>query len=318
MRTVQLALALLLLLCTLGSAFRPASLARAGAARVLAMGGGSAPVANSGRNQAYKAAEGSTLCYDLFRRRSSVGFPDSPIVFLPGLIRQKSDVKATNLQSFCRKNDITFFCADYLGVGRSSGSFSDGSVGRWAQDTIQLLDNVVGTAEGKVILVGHGVGAWVAILVAAKRPDLVAGIVGMSADPDFTELLLMKTLAEDVKQKIMTDGSAEITWGSEKYLISKNLIEDGRKNLLLSGGDGSIPVTCPVRLVHALNDEEVPKELALKLITNLKSADASCTLIKGASHALDGEQDMKTMRTMITEIMTAFKGDFDLTSPGSG
>jgi len=250
---------------------------------------------SSGRTLPFKSSDGSTLCFDLFRRRSAVGFPDSPIVFLPGLIRQKSDVKATNLQSFCRKNDITFFCADYLGVGRSSGAFKDGSVGRWAQDTIELLDSVVGTAEGKVILVGHGVGAWVAFLVASRRPDLVAGIVGLSADPDFTELLLMKTLSEDVKQKIMTEGSAEITWGSEKYLISKNLIEDGRKNLLLSGGDGSIPVTCPVRLVHALHDEEVPKELALKLINNVKSQDASCTLIKGASHALDGEQDMKTM-----------------------
>jgi len=276
---------------------------------------------DSGRNLQFKTPEGATLCYDLFRRRSMQGGyvgNESPIVFLPGLIRQKSDVKATNLQAFCRKNDITFFCADYLGVGRSSGSFSDGSVGRWAKDTITLLDKVVGSSEGKVILVGHGVGAWVAFVAAASRPDLVSGIVGMSADPDFTELLLMKNLPEDVKTKIMTEGAAEIQWGSEKYLISKNLIEDGRKNLLLSGGDGSIPVTCPVRLVHALDDEEVPFELALKLITNLKSRDASCTLIKGATHALDGEQDMKTMRSMIVEIMTAFKGDFDLTSPGSG
>ena len=269
-----------------------------------------------GRNQAFKTPDGSVLCYDLIRSKSRSN--ESPIVFLPGLIRQKNEIKATNLQAWCRKNDLTFFCADYLGVGRSSGIFSDGSVGRWARDTILLLDKVVGTDEGKVILVGHGVGAWVSFLVAAKRPDLVSGIVGMSADPDFTEELLWKNLSEDIKKKIMTEGVADITWGTETYPISKNLIEDGRQNLLLSGAEGSIPVTCPVRLVHALQDEEVPFDIALKLVKNLRTTDASCTLIKGASHALDGEEDMKTMRSMIVEIMSAFKGDFDLTSPGSG
>ena len=71
-------------------------------------------------------------------------------------------------------------------------------------------------------------------------PNLVSGIVGMSADPDFTEELLWKTLSEDVKTKIMNDGVYEITWGINKYPITRNLIEDGRKNLLLAGSAGII------------------------------------------------------------------------------
>jgi len=255
---------------------------------------------DSGRNLGFKTPEGTVLCYDLFRPNR--GNKGSPVLFLPGLIRQKNEAKAANLQSWCRKNDLTFFCADYLGVGRSSGKFSDGSVGRWAADTILLLDKVLGKAEGKVILVGHGVGSWVSFLVAASRPDLVSGIVGLSADPDFTEELLWKKLPEDVKAKIMNEGVAEIEWGTEKYPISKTLIEDGRKNLLLKGGAGSIPVQCPVRLVHSLDDEEVPYQLALKLVENCVSNDASVTLIKGSSHALDREQDMKTMRSAIIEV----------------
>ena len=92
--------------------------------------------------------------------------------------------------------------------------------------------------QGQVVLVGHGVGAWIAFLVASQRPDLVSGIVGLAADPDFTEELLWKTLDEEVKNKIMNDGQCEIKWGNDKYLISRNLIEDGRKNLLLTGGKG--------------------------------------------------------------------------------
>ena len=37
---------------------------------------------------------------------------------------------------------------------------------------------LAGNSE-KTVLVGHGVGAWISFVVAQKRPDLVAGIVGM-------------------------------------------------------------------------------------------------------------------------------------------
>jgi len=120
-------------------------------------------------------------------------------------------------------------------------------------DTIAIIEKIIGENANIIdkkgaVLVGHGVGAWISMVVAAKRPDLVGGIVGMSADPDFTEELLWKKLPEDVKNTIMTKGVCEITWGTEKYPISKNLIEDGRQNLLLTKGAGSIPIKCPVRL----------------------------------------------------------------------
>ena len=267
----------------------------------------------TGRNLAYEKEDGSVLSYDFFPSSNM----DKPILYLPGLIRQKNEAKATNLQAFCRRNDLTYLCADYLGVGRSSGDFSEGSVGQWASDTITVIENILSSA-GKVVLVGHGVGTWVSMLVASRRPDLISGVVGLSADPDFTEELLWKSLPEDKKSEIMTEGVAEITWGNDKYKISKKLIEDGRDNLLLNGEPGSIPVTCPVRLVHSLNDEEVPYALALKLLENCASTDATVCLVKGSSHALDREVDMKTMRAMIIEVLDAFKGEFDLRSPGSG
>lgn len=80
----------------------------------------------------------------------------------------------------------------------------------------------------------------------------------------------------------------------------------------------SIPVQCPVRVVHAMDDEEVPFQLALKLVDNCASNDASVVLVKGSSHSMDREQDFKTMRSMIVEVIEAFKGEFDLRSPGSG
>lgn len=270
------------------------------------------PSLKSGRNNKINV-NGFDLAYDLHRSTSSTEGP--AIMFLPGLIRQKNEAKSINLQALCKNLDLTFLCADYVGVGRSSGKFSDGTVSKWASDTISLLDAL---REKKIILVGHGVGAWVSMVVAAKRRDLIKGIVGISADPDFTENLLWSQLSEDVKNKIMTEGVCEINWGSEKYLISKNLIEDGRENLLLTGGPRSIKVHCPVRLIHGLEDEEVPFQLALQLAENIVAEDVSVVLVKGSKHSMDAEADFKTMRSMIQEVIEVSSKEFDLRSPGSG
>ncbi len=44
-------------------------------------------------------------------------------------------------------------------------------------------------------------GAWVGLNIAKKYPDLIAGIVGLAADPDFTENLLWRFLPEEKKVK---------------------------------------------------------------------------------------------------------------------
>lgn len=65
-------------------------------------------------------------------------------------------------------------------------------------------------------------------------------------------------------------------------------------------------------------DEEVPYRIPLKLIENCACTDASLLLLKGGNHAMEGEVEFDAMRRMIREVMSAFSGDFDLTSPGSG
>lgn len=98
-------------------------------------------------------------------------------------------------------------CADYYGIGRSAGTFSEATLSRWVEDTIVLIEQVL--QKQKVVIVGYGVGTWISFLLAAKRPDLVKGIVGLASDPDFTEELLWKNLSEDIKAKIMNEGKID-------------------------------------------------------------------------------------------------------------
>jgi hypothetical protein len=76
---------------------------------------------------------------------------------------------------------------------------------------------------------------------------------------------------------------------------------------------------CNFCSIHGISDEEVPYEFALKLAENLASKDTSVVLLKKATHAMDTEEDFRTMRSMIREIVDALQQrDFDLRSPGSG
>lgn len=59
----------------------------------------------------------------------------------------------------------------------------------------------------------------VSVLVALRRPDLVRGIVGLSADPDFTEDLLWSKLPLEEKNAIMKDGFREVTWGGRQVIF---------------------------------------------------------------------------------------------------
>lgn len=78
------------------------------------------------------------------------------------------------------------------------------------------------------------------------------------------------------------------------------------------------PSSLPSSLFHLLS---IPPSLSPSIpapyttpTTHIPPSNAP----QGASHSLDSEQDMKVMRESISEILTAFRGDYDLTSPGSG
>jgi pimeloyl-ACP methyl ester carboxylesterase len=82
----------------------------------------------------------------------------------------------------------------------------------------------------------------------------------------------------------------------EPYPITRRLIEDGRKHLLL---DAPIPLDCPVRLLHGQRDPDVPWQTALQIAEQLASEDVQVTLVKDGNHRLSRPQDLALlMRTV--------------------
>eukprot|EP00166_Cyanidium_caldarium_P002649 ctg_2594.g579 len=136
---------------------------------------------HAGRNRRITVGD-YTLAYDL---QSGTARPF--VFFLPGLAKSRYNTKLVEVEMYCRATSQGVLCADYVGTGRSSGNFADsGTISLWAEHAVALLDKVLDRC-GRVILVGEGVGGWIALLATLKRPNRVCGIIGLAADPDFTE-----------------------------------------------------------------------------------------------------------------------------------
>lgn len=274
----------------------------------------------SGRNQKLTTVDEDHISYDGFFQADSTKC--WTIMYLPRLFGEKNSPKATSLEVWSRRQGYNFVCADYYGMGRSSGEFDNANVSRWTADTIMLLEKII--KSKKVILVGAGVGGWIMLLIALKRPDLVSGLVGMAADPDFTEELIWNGLSELEKNAITNTGTVEITWGGVGYTMTRALIEDGRKNLLIhdmTGGEkvvkNSLPISCPVRLIHGFNDNEVPYTTSLKIADAIRNRDVKVIFQKMGDHHLDEEDDFYTMKAAIVDVIDHDRS-VEMTNPGSG
>ncbi len=231
-----------------------------------------------------------------YRYRPGVG---PGIIFLGGFMSDMSGTKATHLEAYAAERGRSFLALDYSGHGLSGGTFEEGSIGQWGNDALAVIDAVT---EGPQVLVGSSMGGWIMLLVALARPERVAGLVGIASAPDFTESLIWEQMPPDQRQALMEAGRLETPsdYSEEPYVITRHLIEEGRNHLLLHA---PINITCPVRLLHGLEDADVPYECSLSLLDALKSEDVQVTLVKGGDHRLSEPSQLALLDATLDRLM---------------
>ncbi|MEM1192955.1 MAG: alpha/beta hydrolase [Pseudomonadota bacterium] len=220
------------------------------------------------------------------------------LVWLGGFRSDMRGSKAEFMEDWARKNGRASLRFDYSGHGESDGDFADGTIGQWASDAAHILTTLT---DGPQILIGSSMGGWIAMLLAQRHPDRVAGMVLIAPAPDFTEALMWPGMDEATRQTLLTDGRIETpsAYSNEPEVITRALIEDGRKHLVL---DGTIPVSGPVRILQGMRDEDVPWAHALRVVDCLDSDDIDCTLVKDGDHRLSSGRDLDRLGRTLTEI----------------
>ncbi len=228
------------------------------------------------------AADGTELAY----ARNTGRLP--AVVFLGGFRSDKTGIKASYLESWCRARHQAFVRFDYAGHGASGGEFEEGTIGRWAGDALAVIDMLT---EGRTILVGSSMGAWIMLEAFLVRPARIGALVGIAAAPDFTEDLLWDSWPEAKRAALLRDGVVvePSVYDPAGYPITRALIEDGRARLRLRG---RIPFQGPVRLLHGMADMAVPWQTSLRLAEAMESEDVRLHLLKDGDHRLSRDGDL--------------------------
>jgi len=206
--------------------------------------------------------------------------------------------KATALSALCAQEGLAMLLFDYAGHGQSGGRFENGTISAWKCDALAVID---GLTKGPVLLVGSSMGGWIGVLVAMARPERIAGFIGIAAAPDFTEAMMWEAMTYEERAILMERGVLEqpSAYG-EPYTITRQLIEDGRTQLVLGG---PIPITAPVRLLHGQADRDVPWEFSLKLAERIASSDVQVVLVKDGEHRMSRPQDLDLLRATILSLV---------------
>jgi pimeloyl-ACP methyl ester carboxylesterase len=227
------------------------------------------------------------------------------LVWLGGFKSDMKGTKAEALDRWAAEAGRACLRFDYSGHGESGGEFRDGTIGRWLEESLAVYTQF---AKGPQVLIGSSMGGWIALLLAARLRELkglaphapLAGMVLIAPAVDFTEELMWKQFSPAIRREIEEKG--EWTRPSEYdaggYPITRGLIEDGRKHLMLGG---LIEPGCPVHILQGVQDPDVPWRHAEALVTRLSRDDVVLTLIKDGDHRLSRPEDIERLIAAVKE-----------------
>ena len=209
------------------------------------------------------------------------------LLFLPGYASDMDGTKALALDAFAAERGVAMLRFDYSGTGSSPGRFEDGTLDRWLEETLAVVDGLI---QGPVIAVGSSMGGWLALHLALRRPERVIGLIGIAAAPDFTDW----GYSADDKAVLIREGRLErvTSPGSDPQVTTRAFWESGESLRLLGG---AIDIRCPVRLLHGDSDTEVPTGVAFKLMEQLRSSDVQLCLLKGGGHRLSQPHEIRAL-----------------------
>ncbi len=224
------------------------------------------------------------------------GGPGPTLVFLPGYMSDMSGSKANALFEAAKSEGRACLLLDYSGCGASSGDFADGTLSRWCEEVLALVEAHV---MGPVLLVGSSMGGWLMLMVGTALGERLAGMIGIAAAPDFTRW----GYSQDQRAMLVRGETVfeENPYGPEPTPIHPGFFADAEANLMLANPalKRTIAIQCPVRLLHGQADADVPWEISLRLCAALDTDAIQVTLIKDGDHRLSRPQDIALLLAQV-------------------
>ncbi len=196
---------------------------------------------------------------------------------------------------------------DYSGHGRSSGEFRDGTISNWLEESVAVFQS---QTSGPRIIIGSSMGGWLALLLyrhfQKTAPEIAARIKGLiliAPAADMTQKLMWDKYDTAARQEISDNGfyAEPSDYGDQPYIITRDLIEDGKQHCLLETG---MKVSCPVRILQGDRDPDVSWQHGQEVYRALDGQDVTFSLIKSGDHRLSTPRDLEILRQTCRQLFS--------------
>jgi len=255
------------------------------------------------------------------------------VIYCNGFRSVMTGNKARRLEEFCVHYNISFTRFDYRGHGQSycghedrnsSSYFETLGLSDWIADAERILQKVVAEdpEHRPQILVGSSMGAWIALHLAIRNQCHVAAIVGLAAAPDFTHAIFQPKLTPRQWEEMTQTGRVLMPseYSEKPYPISQHFLDDAVQWLLLpssktllssfhnklslaSARGGLENVSCPIRLIHGQEDEDIPWQTSLRVAEAVDTEDVQVTLVKSGDHRPSKELELDLMCRTLEDLI---------------
>ncbi len=248
-----------------------------------------------------------------YRHDGAVDSENGPtgLFWLGGFMSDMEGSKATVLADLTEQENRPCLRFDYSGHGSSTGQFRDGTISTWLEESVAVFRS---QTSGPRILIGSSMGGWLALLLyryfQQNEPDVanrIKGIVLIAPAADMTQKLMWDKYADAARSEITENGfyAEPSDYGDEPYVITRDLIEDGKQHCLMDIG---MSVSCPVRILQGEDDPDVPWQHGAKVFQCIKGNDVAFTLIKSGDHRLSTPQNLVTIKQTCQQLMAISDG----------
>lgn len=231
------------------------------------------------------------------------------VVFLGGFKSDMEGTKALHLQAWAGARGRAFLRFDYSGHGQSSGRFEDGAIGDWYEDAVVVIEAMT---KGPQVLVGSSMGGWIALLIAKRRPDLAAGLVGIAAAPDFTADAMWDGLTGEMRAELAAKGQVALPseYSDDPFVLTQRLFDDGEQQLVLRT---PLDLPMPCRFLQGTADADVSTDVPLRLLGHATGPDIRLTLVKGADHRFSDPAQLRLIEKTIHSVTKAIERQGEVT-----
>src|SRR5580692_2881250 len=135
------------------------------------------------------------------------------LFWLGGFKSDMQGTKAQALDAWAQQHGRALTRFDYSGHGASGGSFADGTIGRWLEESLAVFDTC---CNGPQVVIGSSMGGWLALLLGRElarrgRPAAaeIAALILIAPAVDFTEVLMWKRFSPEIQRQIEHEGAWE-------------------------------------------------------------------------------------------------------------